>query len=734
MSLSFALNLVSRRRAQALASLAIGVSVGCSSQGNNPDVISDNVTGNGTIQIGDPVDYDGDGVIDGYAVDTNGDGMADAIDTNGDGVADKDLFGNDLPPTSACMGQYCDGNTKPPEQCGKTPFELSATKTNVMFLADGSNSMEMYWTGVRQAMADIINANPKLNFGVHMFYAEGNDLGGFLQALNACGEIKHPRFDLAKGQGQAIVDFMGGAPPGAGNQFFDRSPVLAGLNWYLENDSPLNDPESANFLVVFSDFVDTCFGTLFSNPGSVNTSAGKEQLLAFEKLAVELRKRHIRIIPIGFDANAANNSMGGAGGDVNEEALAALTNYGGTTITEPLIAANAADVKKAIDAIGVAVQPCRFTVPAVEEGKINAFKLSFLVNNKIVPRDRTKTEGWDFVEGKEEEVEFHGDACRALQSGMAKVEARTQCMGEEVCGVATTKVTTRPRALHVLLDGSGSMQGGIGGWAGAILNGQLTPWGEATAAIAQMVTNPINDGLEFGFQFFPISAEGGCGQIGAPEVPIGTGNEITIIDELLSNVPTGQTPLVGAMEYVASNPGRLVEPDVVGSLLVVSDGADSCADSGTRNQRLAAAANTLFTQGAKTYAVKFDSGSSDAAQEDQLTNIAVNGGTDAFVDAPDGKALTEELGKLSDNLASCELRLGELPPDIDPEKVNVYLNGIAIGFDSKGEKMQGWGWTSDTASGDYSKLELYGDACKLLQQSRLSEIALELGCTIVEVQ
>ncbi len=701
-----------------------------------PDSVDLDGDGKGDVGLppGLPIDTNGDGKTDGVTIDTDGDGVADGVDLDGDGVVDIDLGwggGGDAGCTSLCPG------TDPPPGCGDTPFELKATKTNVMFLVDGSNSMAMYWNTARQAIADIVNANPNLNFGVHVFSAEGGGFGEALQSLNLCGKMLDTRIDPAKGTGQKIVNTMGQQPPGAGNALFDRSPVLSGLNWYLENDSPLNDPETSNFLVVFSDLVDTCFGTLFSNPGAAgNGNAGSEQLLAFEKLAIELRKRHIRVMPIGFDGNPSNNSGGGVGGDVNEAALAAITKYGGTTLKKPLIAASEDDVKKAIKQIGVAVQPCRFTVPAAAAGKVNSFKLSFIVNGKIVPRDRTKDKGWDFVEGNTKEVEFYGDDCRALQDGKATVEARDACSGEEVCGVGATKITNRAQAMHILLDGSASMQGGLGGWANAIFTGRLTPWGEATSSLAQMVVDPINDNVEFGFQFFPPSAQDSCdAAITDAEVPIGQGTEISIIDQLLSNAPAGfRTPLVKTMDHIAANPGRLTEPDVLGTLLVVSDGGDSCAAADTRNTSLATAAASLQSAGVDTYAIKFDSGSSDAAQEDQLTNIAVNGGTDAYISAPDGKALTAELLKLSASLANCELRIGEPPPGADPTKLNVYLNGIVVPYDSMGTMMSGWGWVSDAANGDFSKLTLYGPQCKLLQQSRLNDIVIEFGCQVIVVQ
>lgn len=48
-----------------------------------------------SLGVGDPVDLNGDGLLDGEAVDTNGDGTPDGVDTNGDGIPDAPLPGAD---------------------------------------------------------------------------------------------------------------------------------------------------------------------------------------------------------------------------------------------------------------------------------------------------------------------------------------------------------------------------------------------------------------------------------------------------------------------------------------------------------------------------------------------------------------------------------------------------------------------------------------------------------------
>jgi hypothetical protein len=77
---------------------------------------------NETIETGDPVDLDGDGVDDGEAVDTNGDGRADGVDTNGDGKVDAPLPGHDLDGGTVQAGTDAGRGVLITGDAGKLPF------------------------------------------------------------------------------------------------------------------------------------------------------------------------------------------------------------------------------------------------------------------------------------------------------------------------------------------------------------------------------------------------------------------------------------------------------------------------------------------------------------------------------------------------------------------------------------------------------------------------------------
>src|SRR4051812_47773839 len=50
-------------------------------------------SGGTEIKVGDPVDINGDGKLDGLATDSNSDGVADSVDLDGDGLPDALLPG-----------------------------------------------------------------------------------------------------------------------------------------------------------------------------------------------------------------------------------------------------------------------------------------------------------------------------------------------------------------------------------------------------------------------------------------------------------------------------------------------------------------------------------------------------------------------------------------------------------------------------------------------------------------
>jgi hypothetical protein len=264
-------------------------------------------------------------------------------------------------------------------------------------------------------------------------------------------------------------------------------------------------------------------------------------------------------------------------------------------------------------------------------------------------------------------------------------------------------------------------------------------------ALATSVVATVNDDVDFGLRMFPSAdAATGCDVDDQPEVPPAPATELTIIRELLSNLPLGNTPLADALDKVAADPGRLADKGVSGALIVVSDGGDSTScqvDQPTAVTRLGAAAATLLKAGVKTYVIRFGT-SDDATPEDAeiLRAIVTNGGTaivdpknpDAapYLDAPDETALNSVLNGISQALAECNFTIGDLKDDVDKSKVNLYLNGEAIPFDAKDQKKNGWGWANKAKT----DIQMYGAACTDFKNNRITNLVVEFGCEVIPLR
>lgn len=644
-------------------------------------------------------------------------------------------------PTAVCTPDNIFCNGLPPGErdagpsCNNTAINVEPVGVNVMIAVDGSKAMANHWESLQGAIKKMIEENLSLNFGAHLFWADVASFDGALENFNFCGSTINKVLDVGPGQQTAVLPFLGAAPPGPGSEYFSFRPVVEPLNYYLNNASKLIDPKSTNYLVFISNGADNCFGTAFAQ--------NADKLLTYEKLAIELVKRNIRVLPIGFDgATAEKTSIRRDGGTLttNFEALDRLAQFGGAGINKALVAESAEQLEQVIATVSRAVRTCRFSVPdTLDPAKnLNPFTLEFLVNGVVAPRDRTHRLGWDFVNGNTSQAEVFGEPCTAIRSGKP-LTARTICNTEKVCGTAATKLSTKPRAIQFLLDASASMLAcsvadAFQCFPAPIGTDALVWWEVAVRSIATTVVATVNDDAEFGLQYLPGKGTGlGSCEAGAkPEVATRDGSEIAVIGSALSTLPLGGTPLVATLEGLAAAPGRIAEPGVSGALVIMSDGGNGCGDITTEDavQRLSVAAKKLSDQGVKIFMIKMGNGK--VAEEDaQLSSIALNGGAPQmtaggtpYLEAPSPEQLDKVLATLSDSLASCELQLGPPPKDADSSKVNLYIDGAVIGFDATSTKQDGWGWSDDT----HQTMLMYGDACAHFKKSRTTSIVVEYGC------
>lgn len=631
-------------------------------------------------------------------------------------------------------------NTTPP--CESERFSLRPTSVNVVVAIDGSKSMTTFWPQVRDAVADMMSANKNIKVGADLYWADVVESveEGF-KRINACGDTQHKLLEPGLDNSAKLGELFGTEPPGPGVAFWDFTPVADPLNYYLVNPTSLSDPSTTNYLVLISDGNDNCFGSFFAGE--------TEKRLTYEKLARELVKKNIRVLPVGFNAQSDQVNLDGSPVVSDFAALDTIALHGGTGLDKALAADDPEQLKAAIETVSQRIVSCRFQVPGALEGAasgvsdINPFALNFIVDDRVVPRDRSQREGWNFVQGNVSEVEFFGASCAAVRGG-ARLEAQKACNGAEVCGTAASRVSAKPRAVQYLLDRSGSMAACSAGFFDCIpgITPSLTWWGVAARAISSSVTAPVNDDVEFGLKYFPNAGDLGCNVSEDPDVAPAAGTAIALIGNLLHSLPGGATPLLAGLERVAAKPGRLAEPGVTSALIVVSDGGESCeaVDQAVKVERLQIAARTLRQAGVRTFAVRFGAKDQNFADQDaQLRAIVREGGTATgdvddlsnipYLEAPDADSLNQKLASISEELAACTLALGALDAKADKDRVNLYLDGNIVRFDSAAQKQDGWGWL-DAAR---TELELYGPTCQSFKTSRTTSIVIELGCTPIVV-
>ncbi|HEX5655917.1 MAG TPA: hypothetical protein VFX59_01930 [Polyangiales bacterium] len=641
-----------------------------------------------------------------------------------------------LPVEDPCppANPYCRadaGSTRPPNACTSAPIDLRPAGVKVVVAIDGSKSMSTFWTQMRDAVRGMMDANSSIQFGADLFWAdvvESFEEG--LKRINACGDTEHKLLELGINQSGKLDELFGAEPPGPGVFFWDFTPVADPLNYYLTHDTALSDPNTTNYLVLISDGNDNCYGNFWAGEA--------DKVNAYQKLARELVKKNIRVLPIGFNGASEQQMLTGGALATDFVALNTIAANGGTGVETAFAADDPAQLTQAFATVAQRLGSCRFQVPAVSAASVNPFALTFALNGVPVARDRGAKEGWNFVRGETSEVEFYGQACQAVRAGVPLV-AEQACSSEQLCGNASSRVNAKTRAVQYLLDRSGSMGACSAGAFDCIpgLSTSLSWWGVAARAISTAVTAPINDDVEFGLKYFPDRGALDCSVGDGPAVACAPGTSIELLGDVLHTLPGGATPLVSALEDVAMNPGRLAEAEVSGALILISDGGESCvgADQAERVARIEAATRSLHERGVRVFAVRFGAKGADFADQDaQLRAIAREGGTATgdpndphntpYLEAPDADALNTSLASISQALASCALELGPVDAKADKSKVNLYLDGDVVPFDAAGAKQSGWGWSN----AEQTELVLYGATCDGYKTSRTTSIVIEVGC------
>jgi hypothetical protein len=637
-------------------------------------------------------------------------------------------------------------------ECSTVPIDLRPAGVNIMIGVDGSDSMAAHWSDIQKSIRSLRQNNPNAAFGAHLFWGNPvdplTDSSNMNMSNNGCKEVHNQQLELGMHSADDLVSFFGDEPPG-GTIFgvYQVAPVIDPLNTYLETITALSDPTRTNYLVVFTSGNDNCFGSALVD--------GALKLSAYEKLAIELNKHNIRLIPVGLDDPAMQRegmlspfvgTTGGGGLSTDYAVLETMLKNGGSGLSEVPRIDTPEELAKLVSVVGQTVNNCRFELPSALDANssLNPFEITFNINGVTVPRDRAQLDGWDFVNNGTSAVEFFGQGCEAVQAGQM-LQAKKSC-AQDICGTAAVSIETKPRVVQLLLDGSASRLECVDGSLDCIsLPGSFegrppTYWEVVMQAVESALLSPVNADVSFGMQFFPskdaMAFE--CSIASAPEIPPAPSTQISLMRAMLEKLPFGLSPVVGVMESVAAAPGSLVDPGAIGAIVLLSDGGDNCSgdEQPVIVSRLAAASKKLSDLGVKVYAIRYGSADSESPEQaEQLNAIAMNGGTaqtvgsTTYIDAKTPEDLTSALAVISDKLATCSFALSGLAPDVDKDRTSLFLNGQQIGFDALGTRADGWNWLD----AERTTVELYGEACNAFKASRRARLALEFGCQPVAV-
>ena len=137
-------------------------------------------------QIGDEVDFDGDGETDGVVVDDDGDGKPDGVDTDGDGKSDTAL---PVIQGDAGTSSRYDGDASSDGRCTPKTVHSDLEPADILVVLDRSTSMQENddgnvdrWTPSKEAVQAVTSSlDSQIRFGLMVFPGgpkEGGGLGG----------------------------------------------------------------------------------------------------------------------------------------------------------------------------------------------------------------------------------------------------------------------------------------------------------------------------------------------------------------------------------------------------------------------------------------------------------------------------------------------------------------------------------------------------------------------------
>ncbi len=311
----------------------------------------------------------------------------------------------------------------------------------------------------------------------------------------------------------------------------------------------------------------------------------------------------------------------------------------------------------------------------------------------------------------------------------------------DVCAELDFNIELLPPHLMILLDKSGSMTDSLSSGG--------TKWSQAQPAIEHLITTYQNQIL-FGFDAFPSS--GLCDVDDPIVLDIATdftGNPAVTSAMWATSANGESTPLYCGLNILsdAAYAPRLNDPSATKFVVVVSDGADLCGEGccvpwpdpifpppecvAESSEFSALSSDLNSNHGIRTFVIGFDDPGGENVSEDQLNAIAANGGTPftTFLLASNQTQLEAAFDEIAAEVVSCTYVLEDPGDEADPDDLNVYFDGEAVGYDAGCLNGAGWDWTDAS----HTSIIFCPDACGSLQAMEVDAISITFGCPSIIV-
>jgi hypothetical protein len=300
------------------------------------------------------------------------------------------------------------------------------------------------------------------------------------------------------------------------------------------------------------------------------------------------------------------------------------------------------------------------------------------------------------------------------------------------CGEDTLDFDIPHIKLMVLLDYSGSMD-----------SGTPNKWTSAKTALNAVLTGDLADGfVDFGFEYFPINT--GCDLHSTVFMDTQPGatyaaSIATAINGMSAPNGANLTPLYYAVQKFTTSTYAPIFLDLVTNpnayLVLVGDGQNHSSCSTHTAAQLGTLVANMHTDGVTTIMVGF---SVDATYETTLNAVGLNGGYspypaassgDYYFTAEDSTTFETALEEIVSNIVPCTYPVDTTGPDINPDEVNFYFDGVVVPYNPDCSTMPpgpdvGWMWTSPAQD----EVEFCTSTCQELKDGDVEDITATFGC------